>query len=49
MSDITIVIPTDKIIETIERKPVGVNGQISIGRKHAGKIVTGYVVLSDVE
>lgn len=49
VSDITIVIPTNKIIETVVRKPVSVNGQISIGRKHAGKIVTVYVVLSDVE
>lgn len=44
MSDIKIVIPKDELIETIEHKTVSPNGQISIGRKHAGKIVTVYVV-----
>ena len=44
MSDIKIVIPKDEIIETIERKIVSPNGQISLGKKHAGKTVTVYVV-----
>jgi hypothetical protein len=33
-----------EIIETIKIR-VGSNGQISIGKKHAGKQVTAYVVL----
>jgi hypothetical protein len=45
MSNIKIVIPKDEIIETIEHKTVSPNGQISLGRKHAGKIVTVYVVV----
>lgn len=44
MSNIKIVIPKDELIETIEHKTVSLNGQISIGRKHANKIVTVYVV-----
>ena len=44
MSDIKITIPKDEIIETIERKKVSPNGQISIGRKHANKTVTAYIV-----
>ena len=44
MSNIKIVIPKDELIETIERKTVSLNGQISIGRKHANKTVTVYVV-----
>ena len=41
---ITITIPQKDIIETIEHKTVSPNGQISLGRKHAGEIVTVYVV-----
>lgn len=44
MSEIKIVIPKDELIETIEHKTVSPNGQISLGRKHAKKIVTVYVV-----
>jgi len=44
MSEIKIVIPKDELIETIEHKTVSPNGQISLGRKHASKIVTVYVV-----
>lgn len=44
MSEIKIMIPKDEIIETVEHKSVSSNGQISIGRKHAGKIITCYVV-----
>lgn len=47
MSNIKIVIPKDEIIETVEDKTVSPNGQISLGRKHAGKNVTCYVVLAD--
>lgn len=47
MSDITIIIPQSKIIETTRAKIVGPNGQISIGREHAGKNVIAYVVLAD--
>lgn len=30
----------------VVKKPVGANGQISIGKEHAGKMVTAYIVLS---
>lgn len=45
MSNIKIVIPKDELIETIEHKTISPNGQISLGRKHAGKVVTVYVVI----
>jgi len=41
---ITITIPQDDIIETVGPKIVSPNGQISIGRQHAGKNVIAYVV-----
>lgn len=44
MSNIKIIIPKDELIETIEKKKVSPNGQISIGRKHAGKTITAYIV-----
>ena len=44
MSNIKITIPKDELIETIERKTVSPNGQISIGRKHRGKVITAYIV-----
>ncbi len=39
------IIDETEIIETIKTR-VGSNGQISIGKKHAGKLITGYIVLS---
>jgi len=39
-----ILINNDELLETIKTR-VGSNGQISIGKKHAGKQVTAYVVL----
>ncbi len=39
-----ITIDNDELLETIKTR-VGSNGQISIGKKHAGKQVTTYVVL----
>ncbi|MCZ7361933.1 MAG: hypothetical protein O8C58_01105 [Candidatus Methanoperedens sp.] len=39
-----IIINETELIETIKTR-VGSNGQISIGKKHAGKLVTAYVVL----
>ena len=44
MSEITITIPQDKIIKTVERKEVSSNGQISVGAELRGKIITCYVV-----
>jgi len=39
-----IIINENELLVTI-KKPVGANGQISIGKEHAGKLVTAYVVL----
>jgi len=47
MSDIKIVIPQKDIITTVGPKPVGHNGQISVGAEHRGKNVIAYVVLAD--
>ena len=44
MAGITIVIPQKDIIETVGPKTVSPNGQISVGREHAGKNVIAYVV-----
>ena len=38
-----IIIDNSEILETIKTH-VGSNGQISIGKKHAGKLVTAYVI-----
>lgn len=45
MNDIKIVIPQKDIIETVGPKVVSPNGQISIGREHAGKNIIAYVIL----
>lgn len=37
------IINESEILETIKTR-VGSNGQISVGKKHAGKQVTAYVV-----
>ena len=47
MNDIKIVIPQKDIIETVGPKIASPNGQISIGREHAGKNVIAYVVEVD--
>ena len=39
-----IIINENEIIETLKTR-IGSNGQISVGKKHAGKQVTAYVVL----
>lgn len=33
-------------ILVIVKKQVGANGQISVGKEHAGKLVTAYIVLN---
>ncbi len=38
------IIDNSEILGTINTR-VGSNGQISIGKKHAGKLITAYVVL----
>ena len=40
-----IIIDDSELIGVV-KKPVGANGQISIGKEHAGKLVTAYIVLS---
>lgn len=47
MSEITITIPKDEIIKTVERKVVSDNGQISVGRELGGKAITCYIVAGD--
>lgn len=39
------IIDEIEILETIKTR-VGSNGQISVGKKHAGKEITAYIVLS---
>lgn len=41
---VQIILNEKEILETIKTR-VGSNGQISVGKKHAGKFVTAYVVL----
>lgn len=43
-----IILNEKEILETIKTR-VGSNGQISVGKKHAGKFVTAYVVLSETK
>ena len=38
-----IIINENELIETIKTH-VGSNGQISVGKKHAGKLVTAYII-----
>ncbi len=38
-----IIINDKEIVETIKTR-VGSNGQISVGKKHAGKVITAYVI-----
>jgi hypothetical protein len=40
---VQLIINESEIIETI-RTRVGSNGQISVGKKHAGKFVTAYII-----
>ena len=47
MSEITITIPKDEIIKTVEHKTVSDKGQISVGAELRGKRITCYVVAGD--
>lgn len=38
------MINDNELLETVKTR-VGSNGQISVGKKHAGKLVTAYIVL----
>lgn len=40
---VQIILNEDEILETVKTH-VGSNGQISIGKKHAGKQIAAYVV-----
>ncbi len=42
---VQLILNEKEILETIKTR-VGSNGQISVGKKHAGKMVTTYIVLS---
>ncbi len=44
---VQIILTEQEILETIKTR-VGTNGQISVGKKHAGKFVTAYIVLSEM-
>lgn len=37
------IINEGELLETVKTR-VGSNGQISVGKKHAGKLVTAYVI-----
>jgi len=43
-----IIINENEIIETI-KTCIGSNGQISVGKKHAGKKITAYVILQGAD
>lgn len=44
---VQIIIDENELIATVIKKRVGGNGQISIGKEHAGKLITAYIVLGE--
>lgn len=40
---VQLIINEREILETIKTR-VGSNGQISVGKKHAGKVITAYII-----